>query len=95
MELLINPVSQVRQEFKLWEQPSTIDMFARGLIVEDPAGRVAELQVEARRIWQAGPPSADPKWTAQWRYALCDLVKDVQDLQKDDPRSAEWLMGQG
>jgi hypothetical protein len=94
VEFLINPVQQVRREFKLWEQPATIDMFAHGLIVEDQAGTVAELQAEAHRIWQAGPPPADPKWIAQWRYTLCDLVKDVQDLQKDDPRSAEWLMGQ-
>ncbi|MDA8345710.1 MAG: nucleotidyltransferase domain-containing protein [Thermaerobacter sp.] len=95
VELLINPVSQVRKEFKLWEHPATIDMFAHGLIVEDSTGQVAELQAEASRIWRAGPPPADPKWTALWRYALCDVVKDVQDLQDDDPRSAEWLTGQG
>lgn len=95
VEFLINPISQVRREFNMWEQPATVDMFAHGLILDDRAGSVAELQAQARQIWQAGPPPADPKRIAQWRYALCDLVKDVQDLQKDDPHSSEWLMGQG
>lgn len=85
VELFINPVSQIKREFEKLDS-STIEMFARGRIVHDPQGLIAELVAEARQI--AERPPAPPEDTYHVRYRPSDALRDAEDLAEVDAQAA-------
>ena len=92
VEMLINPVEQIRREL-LARQPATVEMFARGRAVHDPAGVVREKVQLARQM--AAEPRDRPGQSELYflRYRPSDLLKDVEDLIDLDPHTAELLTG--
>ena len=92
VEMLINPVEQIRREL-LARQPATVEMFARGRVVHDPSGVVREQMHLARRM--AAEPRDRPGQSELYfiRYRPSDLLKDVEDLIDVDPHAAELLTG--
>lgn len=89
IELFINPPFQIRQ-YMADERGLDPHMFAFGRAVYDPRGVIAELQAEARAIWQAGPPPIRAAWMP--RYAAADLLRDIEDVAASDPASASLLI---
>lgn len=92
VEMLVNPVEQIRHEL-LARQPATVEMFARGRAVHDPAGVVREQMQLARRV--AAEPRDRPGQSELYfiRYRPSDLLKDVEDLIDVDHHTAELLTG--
>lgn len=88
VELFINPPHKIREEFKKTEHPATLSMFARGKILYDPNGLIAELVGLAKQIWQGHRPVVAEKDQALLRYGPTDMLKDAQDLAESDPEIA-------
>lgn len=88
IEMFLNPTEQIRR-YMAEDKERGIDqhMFAFGRAIYDPQGIIAELQREARLLWEAGPPelSVDQIWYP--RYILTDLLRDVEDLDGDEEAS--------
>jgi hypothetical protein len=83
IEMFINPTFRVPIYFRDGHA-GTIHMFAFGRAIYDPQGVVAQLQDQARALWQAGPPLlAD---SARWlpRYIAADMLRDLADLGDDE-----------
>lgn len=92
VEMFINPVQQIRRE--LDEGPNaTVDMFARGRIVYDPAGVVAELVDRAKQIAVQPPQAPDETELYFIRYRPSDLLRDVEDLVEHDATAARMVLG--
>lgn len=94
VEVFINPPEQIRLELSWTDHPATIAMFARGVVVDDRDGLVQSLADQARLTWNQGPPLVEPGSMEFWRYAVCDLLKDVADRMADDPNTVSWLASQ-
>jgi predicted nucleotidyltransferase len=85
VDLYINPVPQIRRKFG-GEYNKTIDMFAKGRIVYDPQGLLAELVAEARQIKES--PPMPPEETYDVRYHPTQALRDAEDLADVDPQAA-------
>jgi hypothetical protein len=83
IEMFINPVFRVPIYFRDGHA-GTIHMFAFGRPIYDPRGVVAQLQDQARALWQAGPPALAQ--SARWmpRYGAADMLRDLADLGEDE-----------
>lgn len=92
IELFIAPPDQIRREFSQ-RSAATLGMFARGQVVWDAQQHVRMLQETARQLWQEGPPAWTDWQRDQWRYAVADLLKDIEDILAEDPDAAAYLMG--
>jgi aminoglycoside phosphotransferase (APT) family kinase protein len=57
-----------------------------GQVVYDPHGLMAELQAEARAIWNAGPPPISDQERWQFRYHVADFLRDLADVDPDPHR---------
>ena len=89
IELFINPPRQLR-EYMADGRGGDAHMFTFGRAVYDPHGIVAELQAEARTIWDAGPPPVQFAWRP--RYNVADLLRDVEDIAASDEATATLLI---
>jgi len=81
IEMFINPAFQIQRYMA--DGGNDIHMFAFGRAIYDPHGLIAQLQAEARTLWQAGPPPlAD---SSRWmpRYGTADMLRDLTDLGED------------
>jgi predicted nucleotidyltransferase len=83
IELFINPPFQSRRYFADGRGHDP-HMYTFGRVVYDPQGVMAELQAEARAIWEAGPAPLDPNLTWLDRYAPADLLRDLEDVGEDE-----------
>ena len=91
VELFINPPFQVRR-YMQDQRGMDPHMFTFGRAIYDPHGVVAELQAEARAIWQAGPPPLANAWMP--RYGVADLLRDLEDVGARDEPTANLLIAQ-
>jgi hypothetical protein len=82
IEMFINPAFRVPTYFQDGHA-GTIHMFAFGRAIYDPHGTVAQLQDQARALWQAGPPALAEASRWMPRYALADMLRDLTDLGED------------
>jgi hypothetical protein len=89
IELFINPPFQIRQ-YMADRRGVDPHMFTFGRAVYDPHGVIAELQAEARAIWEAGPPPIQAAWIP--RYGVSDLLRDVEDIAANDETTANLLI---
>ncbi len=91
VELFINPPFQNRRYFA---DARGVDqhMFTFGRAAYDPRGVVADLQAEARRLWEAGPPPWDARLAWQDRYFPADLLRDLDDVGDTDEATAALLL---
>jgi hypothetical protein len=89
IEMFINPPFQIRR-YMADERGIDPHMFTFGRVVYDPHGVVAELQAEARAIWQAGPPALKDAWMP--RYFAADLLRDLEDIATSDAATANLLI---
>jgi hypothetical protein len=89
IELFINPPFQIRR-YMADERAIDPHMFTFGRAVYDPHGVIAELQAEARAIWEAGPPPVTAAWMP--RYGTSDLLRDIEDIAASDEASANLLI---
>jgi hypothetical protein len=82
IELFVNPPAQVRR-YLADGRGHDAHMFTFGRAIYDPHGVVAQLQAEARAIWQAGPSpfSAGAIWLP--RYSAADMLRDLADIAGD------------
>jgi hypothetical protein len=94
VETFQNPAFQIR---RLFEQRhlGTLHMFAFGRAIDDPQGAVAQLQREARAIWDAGPTPFAERELWYPRYVAADMLRDLADLdspsesgERDEPAAA-------
>jgi hypothetical protein len=92
VELFINPVHQIRQEFQDIDHPATFGMFANGRVLYDADGVMAALVHEAKQIWQQPRPEVRPEALSLLRYVPTDLLKDAQDLAEIDETAADYLL---
>jgi predicted nucleotidyltransferase len=83
IELFINPPFQSRRYFADGRGHDP-HMYTFGRVVYDPQGVMAELQDEARRIWDAGPAPLDAKQAWMERYFPADLLRDLDDVGEDE-----------
>lgn len=96
VEMFLNPPFQMRRYF---EQDRTSGrglmphLCSTGHVVYDPYGTLAELQAEARAIWEAGPPALNARAIWHIRYATADGLRDIQDVLQADPARAAYLIG--
>ncbi len=88
VEMFINPPFQIQHYFG--DRGLDEHMFTFGRAIYDPHGAVAELQAEARARWQAGPPPVADAW--MHRYALADLLRDLEDVGASDAATANLLI---
>jgi predicted nucleotidyltransferase len=96
VETLINPLFQMRRYF----EDERIDgrglmphLCSTGHIVYDPQGVMAALQAEAISIWKAGPPPLSEREHWQFRYHAADALRDLADVETEDPERAAFLVG--
>lgn len=92
VEMFINPARQIRRELADGLD-STVDMFARGQILHDPHGIVADLVEQATDVASEGPTRPDEAQVYFIRYRPSDLLRDTEDLAEVDPVAAEMLLG--
>jgi len=90
VELFINPVHQIRKEFK--SSSSTFTMFAQGRVLYDPQGLMAMLVQEARQVQAQPRPAVSSEDLPRLRYNLTDLLNDAQDLAEVDEVAATYLI---
>jgi len=90
IELFINPPFQSRRYFADGRGHDP-HMYTFGRVVYDPQGVMAELQAEARAIWEAGPAPLNPNLTWLDRYFPADLLRDLEDV-RDDEATATLLI---
>ena len=86
VDLYINPVERIRTKMG-GDYNKTIDMFAKGRIVHDPQGLIAELIAEARQIKES--PPRPPTDTYNLRYRPTEALRDAEDLADADAQAAE------
>ncbi len=91
VEMFLNPPFRVRGYFAE-RHVGTLHMFAFGRPIDDPLGVVAQLQAEARAIWDAGPAPLPPGEAWLPRYFLADLLRDLADIG-DNPANASLQIG--
>jgi hypothetical protein len=95
VETFINPAFQMRRYFETERDDGRglmPHLCSSGQIVYDPRGVMAELQAEARAIWNAGPPPLSDRERQQFRYYAADFFRDNADVAGDDDRAA-FLIG--
>jgi len=95
VEMFINPPFQIERYFvdgRTSGRGVDQHMWSTGRAVYDPQGVVAQLQAEAQRQWDAGPPPIDG---ADWpvRYLLPDTLRDIGDVIARDPDQAQIMIG--
>lgn len=83
IELFINPPFQIRRYFADGRGHDP-HMYTFGRVIYDPQGVMAELQHEARRIWEAGPSPINPQLAWMERYFPADLLRDLEDVGDDE-----------
>lgn len=91
VEMLVNPVAQIRRELETGVGP-TAEMFSRGRICLDPTGVVAELVSMARRVEARTPVPPGATQVYFIRYRPSDLIRDVEDLLEVDRVAAGLLL---
>ena len=77
------PPEAVRDAFAKSRQtgdPPIVFGWAYGVIVYDPTGIVAQLQQEAREIWQAGPYTGD--WIPREKYRNREIITRKEYLKR-------------
>ena len=75
-----DPPEVVRDTFERKRQagdPPIIHGWAYGVIVYDPTGIVAQLQQEAREIWEAGPYTGE--WIPCEKYRNREIITKKED----------------
>jgi predicted nucleotidyltransferase len=90
VELFLNPPFRVRGYFAD-RHVGTLHMFTFGRPIDDPHGMVAQLQAEARAIWDAGPTPLPPREAWHPRYVLADLLRDLADMSADESNASLQL----
>jgi predicted nucleotidyltransferase len=96
IETFINPAFQMRRYFeeeRLDGRGVMPHLCSSGQIVYDPHGLMAELQDEARAIWNAGPPLMSDRERWQFRYNTADFFRDLADVESSDDERAAFLIG--
>jgi predicted nucleotidyltransferase len=88
IEMFINPPFQIRRYMA--EGGNDRHMFTVGRVVYDPLGVIAELQAEAKALWDAGPPPVQAAWMP--RYFTADLLRDIEDVAESDEATANLLI---
>lgn len=95
VEMFINPPFQIHLYFENDRTSGRgVDqhMWSTGHAVYDPQGVVAELQREAQRQWDAGPPPIDgTAWGV--RYLPPDTLRDIGDVIERDEEQAQIMTG--
>jgi hypothetical protein len=87
IEMFINPPFQIRR-YMADQRGMDPHMFTFGRAIYDPRGVVAQLQGEARAIWQAGPPRYDERQIWMPRYFAADGLRDLIDTGEDEASAA-------
>jgi len=82
-ELFINPPQQIKKELTNGTD-STIDMFARGMILQDRDNRMQSLKELAIQLKTDGPTELSDEEVNFIRYILSDALKDLQDCIGND-----------
>jgi len=80
--MFVNPPFQIRR-YLTDGRGNDAHMFTFGRAIYDPHGIVAQLQDEARAIWQAGPPPFSDRDMWMQRYFAADALRDLADLGED------------
>ena len=95
VEMFINPIFQIARYFdedRASGRGVDQHMWSTGRAVYDPRGVVAELQAEAQRQWDAGPPPIDGSgWPV--RYLPADTLRDIGDVIERDSEQAQVMIG--
>jgi len=83
IEMFINPTFQIR---RYMTDPDGLDqhMCSFGRAMYDPYGIVADLQIEAQNLWNAGPPPIQKQEEWHHRYTPADLLRDLEDVKSDE-----------
>ena len=91
LELFINPPFQIRRYFA---DGRGVDphMFTFGEAIYDPHGTVAELQAEARVLWEQGPAPIRDQERWLHRYMVADLLRDIDDVAATDEAAATMML---
>jgi hypothetical protein len=95
VEMFIDPLAGIRHYFEEGcanGRGQIAHLCAGGRVVLDPQGRMAELQREARAIVEAGPPALSERERWQFRYAVADALRDIDDVKEDDPARTSLLV---
>jgi hypothetical protein len=96
VEMFIDPPAEIRrylEEGYANGRGQIAHMCASGRVVFDQQGQMAELQSEARAIVEAGPPALSEQECWQFRYAVADALRDIDDVKEDDPARTLLLIG--
>jgi hypothetical protein len=92
VEFFVNPVFQIRRYLYRERKLTTIHMFAFGQPIYDPLGVMADLQTEARILWEAGPAALTESQYWTHRYRAADILRDVEDVIASDEATANLLI---
>lgn len=96
IEMFVNPPFQMRRYFEEDRQSGRgvqPHLCSTGRIVFDPQGVMAALQAEAHSIWHAGPSALSERDRWQFRYAVADGLRDIEDVEASDKERAVLLIG--
>ena len=95
-EIFLNPPHRARQYFeeerRLGRRPG-LDMMAHGLMLFDPLGECATIQVEAREVIELGPAVPAVELETR-RYLVIDKLDNAADVLDRDPTAALMLAAQ-
>ncbi len=95
VEMFINPPFQIHRylnDDRTNGRGVDQHMWSTGRAVYDPQGVIAQLQAEAQRQWEAGPPPIDgDDWPM--RYPPPDTLRDIGDVIERDPAQAQIMIG--
>lgn len=84
IEYFINPINQIEQYFKdEVENRSTSKMLSDGKFLYERDSKLRKLIAKAKNNLNKKVPKLRKKEIDDFRYSLDDILKDIEDLQKD------------
>ena len=89
-ELSITPARRIEEMLRAGS--SRCAVFAKGRILHDSEGVVAELVTEAQSVYERGPAVADEHDVQRLRIMCTELLHDALDLGETDAAAANYVV---
>ena len=82
VQLQVGPLQHWREDIEKGN-PAMIDAFATGELLFDRTGEATALKRDAEERFRAGPAEPGPKFFQRQRYAITNIVLDLEDMAED------------
>jgi predicted nucleotidyltransferase len=82
VQLQVGPLQYWRGDIKKGNA-AIIEAFATGELLFDRTGEATAFKRHAEELFRRGPRELSPQLIEQWRYAITNMVRDLEDMSED------------